>query len=327
MLSPIGKSLIVAFALTGMIATTSCSGQTMRERIQERRAARAAQGQQGPMAGRRMQRQQSPLVLPPGAQVERDVAYGSDPAQRLDVYRPANPQNAPVIFMVHGGGWARGDKDNAGVVNNKVAHWLPKGYVVVSVGYRLVPQVTPVDEANDVAKALAFVQAKAMSWGADRSRIVLMGHSAGAHLVALVTADASITSRNGVAPWLGTVALDSGAYNVVEIMERRHFSFYDAAFGSDRGLWEAASPTLRLSRAPVPMLLVCSSQRADSCSQAKAFADKANALGGRASVVPVDLKHGQINSQLGAGSDSLSAADDDGLTAQVDNFLHSFHLP
>jgi acetyl esterase/lipase len=327
MLSPIGKTLIVAFALTGMIATTSCSGQTMRERLQERRAARAAQGQQGPFAGRRMQRQQSPLVLPPGAQVDRDVAYGSDPAQRLDVYRPANAQNAPVIVMVHGGGWRRGDKDAANVVNNKVSHWLPKGYVVVSVGYRLVPQVNPVDEANDVAKALAFVQARAQSWGADRSRIVLMGHSAGAHLVALVSADASITSRNGVSPWLGTVALDSGAYNVVEIMQGRHFGFYDTAFGSDPGLWEAASPTLRLTRAPVPMLLVCSSQRADSCSQAKAFADKAKALGGRASVVPVALKHGQINSQLGAGSDSFSAADDDGLTAQVDSFLHSFHLP
>ena len=330
MLSSIAKTVIVAAALTGVVATTSCSGQTMRERWQQRMAERRASGgqgmQQGPMGGRRMQQQ--PLVLPPGAQVDRDLAYGPDPAQRLDVYRPANAQNAPVIFMVHGGGWARGDKSAAGVVNNKVAHWLPKGYVVVSVGYRMVPQVTPLGEADDVAKALAYVQDKARSWGADPSRIVVMGHSAGAHLVALVSADTSITSRNGVSPWLGTVALDSGAYNVVEIMQRRHFSFYDDAFGSDPRLWEAASPTLRLTRATVPLLLVCSSQRADSCSQAEAFADKAKSLGGRASVVPVDLKHGQINSQLGAAeSNGFSAEDDDGLTTQVDGFLHSLNLP
>ena len=91
-----------------------------------------------------------------------------------------------------------------------------------------------------------------------------------------------------------------------------------AAFGNDRQLWSDASPTLRLTRAPVPMLLVCSSRRADSCAQARGFADKATSLGGRVSVFPIDLRHGEINTDLGAGGD---------LTAQVDNFLHSLHLP
>src|SRR5690349_20892425 len=94
MLSPIGKSLIVALALGSVIATTSCSGQTMRDRWQQRMAERRAGGQgqqQGPMGGRRNQ----PVDLPAGAQVERDVAYGSAPEQRMDVYRPANAQNAP----------------------------------------------------------------------------------------------------------------------------------------------------------------------------------------------------------------------------------------
>jgi acetyl esterase/lipase len=250
--------------------------------------------------------------------VERDVAYGPDPEQRMDVYRPANAQNAPVIFMVHGGGWRRGDKEAAGVVNNKVQYWLPKGYVVMSVGYRLVPQVTPLGEADDVARALAFAQGKAKAWGADPSRFVLMGHSAGAHLVTLVSADPSIATRAGAGPWLGTVALDSGAYDVVEIMEQRHFSLYDEALGNDRELWRAASPTLRLARAPVPMLLVCSSRRADSCAQAGAFAQKATSLGGRVKVAPIDLRHGNINAQLGTPGE---------LTAQVDAFLHSLKLP
>ena len=320
MLSSIAKTVIVAAALTGVVATTSCSGQTMRERWQQRMAERRASGgqgmQQGPMGGRRMQQQ--PLVLPPGAQVDRDLAYGPDPAQRLDVYRPANAQNAPVIFMVHGGGWRRGDKDAAGVVNNKVEHWLPKGYIVISVGYRLVPDVTPMGEAQDVAKALAMAQGKARSWGGDPSRFVLMGHSAGAHLVSLLTSAPSIASNAGAGPWLGTVVLDSAAYNVVDIMQKKHFGLYDEAFGNDQQLWRDASPILRLSSAPVPMLLVCSSQRADSCAQASAFADKARSLGGRVSVYPIEMRHGEINAQLGAPGD---------LTVQVDNFLHSLNLP
>lgn len=319
MLSSIGKTLVIAIALTGVVATTSCSGQTMRERWQQRMAERRAAGQgqqgQGAMGGRR---NNEPVSLPAGAQVDRNLAYGPDPEQTIDVYRPANAQNAPVIFMVHGGGWKRGDKEAAGVVNNKVEHWLPKGYIVVSVGYRLVPKVTPMGEAQDVAKALAFAQGKARSWGGDPSRFVLMGHSAGAHLVSLLSAAPSITTNAGAGSWLGTVVLDSAAYNVVDIMQQRHFSLYDDAFGSDPQLWRDASPILRLSSAPVPMLLVCSSQRSNSCAQASAFANKAVSLGGRVKVMPVDLKHGEINAQLGAGGD---------LTTQVDNFLHSLNLP
>lgn len=318
MLSSIGKSVIVAIALAGVVATTSCSGQTMRERWQQRMAqqrANGGQGQgQGPMGGRR----NVPVTLPPGAQVDRDVAYGSAPEQRMDVYRPANAHNAPVIFMVHGGGWRRGDKDAAGVVNNKVEHWLPEGYIVISVGYRLVPQVTPMDEAGDIAKALAFAQGKATSWGGDPSRFVLMGHSAGAHLVSLLSAAPSIAANAGAHAWLGTVVLDSAAYNVVDIMQKKHFGLYDEAFGQNPQMWHDASPLLRLDRAPVPMLLVCSSQRSDSCVQAQAFADKAKSMGGRVSVYPIDMRHGEINAQLGAPGS---------LTTQVDNFLHSLNLP
>lgn len=318
MLSSIGKTVVIAIALTGVVATTSCSGQNMRERWQQRMAERRASGAQGQGAWAGRRAQQQAVAVPAGAQVDRNLAYGPDPEQTIDVYRPANAQNAPVIFMVHGGGWARGDKEAAGVVNNKVGHWLPKGYIVVSVGYRLVPQVTPMGEAQDVAKALAFAQGKARSWGGDPSRFVLMGHSAGAHLVSLLSAAPSIATNAGAGSWLGTVALDSAAYDVVNIMQQSHFSLYDKAFGNDRQLWSDASPTLRLTHAPVPMLLVCSSRRADSCAQARGFADKATSLGGRVSVFPIDLRHGEINAELGAGGD---------LTAQVDNFLHSLNLP
>src|SRR2546423_1058088 len=59
----------------------------------------------------------SALTLPAGTVVERDLAYGSSPAQRLDVYRPSRADKAPVIFMVHGGAWMRGNKAAPRVIN------------------------------------------------------------------------------------------------------------------------------------------------------------------------------------------------------------------
>lgn len=239
------------------------------------------------------------IVVPAGARVLRDIAYAPDPAQRMDVYLPARPQAAPVLFMVHGGGWAIGDKAGASVVANKIAKWLPEGFIVISVNYRLLPHADPLNQADDVAKALAAAQSRASSWGGDPARFVLMGHSAGAHLVALLAADPTIATRQGATPWLGTVALDSAALNVVEIMKARHYPLYDRAFGSDPAVWQSASPIHRLTTAPAPMLLVCSSQRKNSCPQAQAFAIKAVGLGGRVTVLPIALSHGAINKSLG----------------------------
>ncbi|MGN6093910.1 MAG: hypothetical protein ACTHOL_16285, partial [Luteibacter jiangsuensis] len=108
----------------------------------------------------------------PETRVVHDVAYGSDPRQRFDVYLPPSPHDAPVIFMVHGGAWAIGDKTNPGVVEDKAAYWLPKGYVLISVNYRMVPEAGPLEQANDVARALAAAQRLATSWGADPHRFV-----------------------------------------------------------------------------------------------------------------------------------------------------------
>ncbi|RJF88545.1 alpha/beta hydrolase [Oleomonas cavernae] len=247
--------------------------------------------------------------LPPGSRVERDVAYGPDPAQRMDIYLPARPRQAPVLLMVHGGGWFRGDKAMGNVVANKVARWLPQGIIVISVNNRLVPEADPVEQADDIALALAFAQARAPSWGGDPARFVLMGHSAGAHLVALLAADPAIAARRGARPWLGTIPLDSAAYDVARIMNARHFKLYDRAFGDDPAFWQQASPFHRLAGRPAPLLLVCSSRRAVSCAQARGFAEKVTSMGARATVLPVDLSHGAINQELGLPGDYTDAVE------------------
>ena len=254
-----------------------------------------------------------PLQVPAGVRRIADVAYGADARQRFDVYVPEAPltARAPVIVMVHGGAWMVGNKGLPQVVENKAVRCVTRGAILVSVGYRLVPQVGPLEQAGDVAHALATVQQLAPSWGADPARVVLMGHSAGAHLVALVGASPVIAQRAGALPWLGTVALDSAALDLSALMQTQHARFYGRVFGSDPALWHAASPTDVLAAGAPPMLLVCSTQRADgSCAQSQRFAAHANANGVRATVVEQDLSHLEVNATLGlpgAETDAVQA--------------------
>jgi arylformamidase len=237
--------------------------------------------------------------LPPGASVQRDISYGADRLQRMDVYIPRDARGATVVFMVHGGAWRLGDKAAATVVESKVTRWVGQGMIFVSVNYRMLPGADPLTQADDVAMALAKAQSLAASWGGDPSRFVLMGHSAGAHLVALLASAPAITARQGARPWLGTVFLDSAALDVTKIMASRHHRLYDKAFGAEASYWRDASPFHRLTGAAAPLLAVCSTQRSDSCPQARGFVAKASSLGIRAGVLAVDMSHKEINRDLG----------------------------
>ena len=130
----------------------------------------------------------------------------------LDVYSYDNATPKPVIFWVHGGAWAIGDKSNS--LTTKLNWAYAQGYTFVSVNYRLSTNNNNVrfpDHSNDVADALKWVYDNISAYGGDPSRIGLMGHSAGAHLVALLSTDNSyLTSRNLPLNTIkGTVCLDT----------------------------------------------------------------------------------------------------------------------
>lgn len=240
----------------------------------------------------------------------RDIAYGADAKQRMDVYMPPQAHGAPVIFMVHGGAWAIGDKQHDKVVENKLKHWLPRGVGLVSVNYRLVPQVTPTQQLEDITRALIEAQNRIGQWGGDPKRFVLMGHSAGAHLVALLNANPDAAQKLGAGPWLGAVLLDSAAMDLVKIMQTpRHYSFYDQAFGQDPVYWPTVSPIHQLNAHAMPMMAVCSTQRAESCEQAEALIGKAKALGVSATLLPQALSHSDINQVLGISNAYTLAVD------------------
>ena len=245
----------------------------------------------------------------PGLTLKKDIAYGIDEKQRIDVYIPPHARHAPVLVMVHGGAWRFGDKTSRGVVGNKATHWMEEGFIFVSVNNRLLPKADPLAQADDVRSALAYVQKHAKSWGGDPQRIILMGHSAGAHLVALLTVDPDYAAAGGVTPWLGTVELDSAGMDITKLMSVKHFRFYDAAFTKDPAYWSKASPIDRLKKGAVPMLLICSTRHENSCDQAEAFVEKAHSLGVTAEMQQEDMSHMHINTELGEASPYTEVVD------------------
>jgi acetyl esterase/lipase len=144
--------------------------------------------------------------------------------------------------------------------------------------------------------AVQSIADQAGRWGGDAASIILMGHSAGAHLVALLSAQPSLVQR----PIAGAVILDSAVLDVDAVMARRHPGFYDEAFGADRDYWRAASPADQWTPTATPMMIVCSTRRADDpCAEARTFAEMTAAAGVRTSVLPQPLRHREINENLG----------------------------
>lgn len=299
---------LAALCLLAAASTPAPAQQRLRERIAQRMEQRT--GQRGAGAGRAER-----ATPPPGARVERDIAYGRDPKQRYDVYLPAGVHpGAPLLVMVHGGGWRTGDKGLAKVVDNKAAWWLARGGVFVSVNNRLVPEADPLAQARDVAAAIASVQQHARQWQADPAKTVLMGHSAGAHLVALLGSDPTLLRQAGAQRPLGVVSLDSGALNVPALMgQPRLPQLYRDAFGSDPAYWRSVSPQQQLARGGLPMLLVCSSTRrvpTAPCDEARAFARHGAQLAVPMQVLPEAMSHGDINGDLGLPSAYTRAVSD-----------------
>ena len=134
----------------------------------------------------------------------RAIAYGDDPRQQLDVYSPPirpksappDPGARPVIVFFHGGRWSFGEKEQYKFVGAALAG---RGFVAMLPNYRLYPQARLDEFGDDAARAIAWARAHAREYGGDPQRLFVMGHSAGAHLAALIALDASWLARYGVA--------------------------------------------------------------------------------------------------------------------------------
>lgn len=296
--------LLAATAVVAGSMPASDAREKLRERLRDRMAERMG-AEQGPKA--------------PGSET---IAYGSDPLQVLDLWRAKDVRGpAPVIVYVHGGGWKRGSKDNA-TGRFKPVHYPGQGYAFASINYRLVPAATVEQQAADVAGAVKVLVERAATLGIDRRRIVLMGHSAGAHLVALVGTDERYLKGAGLsfADIAGVIPNDGAAYDVPAQMKDGPpimQATYEQAFGTDPARQKALSPTAHASAPNAPEFLLLYVQRPDGVRQAKALGSALAAGGSRVehgSFPGEGLKgHAEINRSLG---DPAYAA-----TATVDAWL------
>ena len=208
-----------------------------------------------------------------------DVTYasdlGTDPErQNLDIYIREGLKDAPVILYVHGGGWVRGDKKRALF---KPAFLVPRGYLFASMNYRFRPEASLSEMAQDVALAAAWLKQHAAKYGGDGSRIVLMGHSAGAHLVAVVGSNQAFMEAAGASlrDISGVVAIDTAMLNVPARMETARESQFQV-FGRAPDNWTQVSPWHHIEEGKgiPPFLLLISDGRAVSREQAILLSSK-----------------------------------------------------
>ena len=244
----------------------------------------------------------------PAAAPDQRVDYGNDPLQNLDFWRAKNQfAAAPLVVFVHGGGWSRGSKDNA-TGRWKAVHYPEQGYAFASINYRLVPGNTVEDEAQDVAQALKALLERAQALGIDRRRVVLMGHSAGAHLVALVGTDERYLRAAGLsfADLAGVIPIDGAGYDVpAQMADAGGFMkpMYQQAFGTNLERERQLSPTLHAQAPNAPRFLLLHVQRPDGIRQAQEFAAALRKAGTAVEVQQFQgnglMAHMEINRRLG----------------------------
>lgn len=128
------------------------------------------------------------------------MRYGSDPAQKLEMFVPQGAKGPlPVVMFIHGGSWASGDPHDYRFIARTLC---ARGYAVVLAGYRLYPKARYPAMLEDGAAALRWVHENAAKFGADPARLALMGHSAGAYNAVMLTLDRQ---------WLDHAGLDERA--------------------------------------------------------------------------------------------------------------------
>jgi acetyl esterase/lipase len=211
---------------------------------------------------------------------------------RLDLYLPTGARGYPVLVFVHGGSWRFGDRLGFLNLYDGLARRLAaQGWGVVLVRYRLAPHTKHPGQAWDVARAVGWTYRHVGRYGGDAGRLFLVGHSAGAHLVALVALDRRYLDREGVpaAAVAGVVGL-GGVYDLVYAWDqsdwRGHEFAFKPAFGDDPVARAAASPVNYVRATPPPFLLLYGErEHAAFGAMARAFGAKLKAAGGEVRVV------------------------------------------
>lgn len=242
--------------------------------------------------------------------IQRGVAYAEPKNERqsLDVYAPAKGTKLPVVLWLHGGGWRAGDKSS---VQKKPQIFVDKGFVFVSTNYRFVPEVTVKEMTGDVAKAIRWIHDHIKEHGGDPKSIFVMGHSAGAHLAALVCTDERYLKAEGLPLSIikGCVPVDTAVYDVakqVQSVPKVRALVYAGVFGEDEKSQKEYSPVAHVAKGTSipPFLILHVADRDDARGQSELLAARLHEAGVAAKVVAAEgTTHATINSNLGLPND------------------------
>lgn len=257
-----------------------------------------------------------PCAAAPDATVAYRQVAGRE-APKLDIYTAGRSGKAPVLVFVHGGAWQIGSRSR---VHAMPAHFNATGFVFVSIDYGLVPAVTVEDQLADIDAALGWIGSNIARFGGDPGNLHLIGHSAGAHLVAMAALAPGAQVRGLLASGAlrSVIANDTRAYDVTALRQATRDAswrrIYALAFGDDPARWARLSPFARIGDGPrLPAFLAIHSGQgggADRARAARAFADALVRGGGVAETFDAGTySHAQVNRTLGQANDLTRAVD------------------
>ena len=252
--------------------------------------------------------------------IHRDVPY-AEPAedrQVLDIYAPKAAKNLPVVFWIHGGGWQTGDKSS---VQSKPQAFIDQGFVFVSTNYRLLPTVEMETIVRDIAKSIHWVHDHIAEYGGDPKRMLVMGHSAGAQLAALICTDDRYLKAEGLSFSMlkACVPVDGDTYDVPAIIttaetRRRVHGQPQAKFGHREKFGNDPAKHLDFSavthvakdKGIPPFLILYVSSHPDTTAQAERLGSLLKEAGLSVKLFGAnDTNHSKLNEDLGQSNDPL----------------------
>ena len=244
-----------------------------------------------------------------------DSIKGVDPKlMSLDIYTKKSEKLKPIMIYVHGGSWRLGDKSSIGLKPNV---FIENDYLFVSINYRLSPNVKFPVHAQDVAKAISWVYLNSEEYGGDKNQIYLMGHSAGAHLVSLVSTDERYLQENNLNLNIiqGVLSLDA-VYDLNFFYEsyRNVPDAYILTFGKGSEFLRFSSPITYVEKGKdIPPMLISYSGGGIVGSlrnrdiQSENFVDKLNNTDVYSELVPaLEKSHMDLNIDFGSPDDYVT---------------------
>lgn len=253
----------------------------------------------------------------------RDIPYASPAHERqvLDVHAPPGAKGLPVVFWIHGGGWQTGHK---GLVARKPQAFNDAGLVFVSINHRLLPKAEMGDIVRDVAKAMKWVHDHVAEYGGDPNRVLVMGHSSGGQLAALICTDDRYLKAEGLtlAMIKGCVPVDADTFDVPAIIEvaetrarvhGRPMPTYGhrQKFGNDPAKHKDFSAVTHVAagKGIPPFLILHVAENADTSAQAQRLRAALEEARVPVTVLGVrETTHAQLNDNLGKPDDPGSQA-------------------